>query len=506
MPGEALEDLASALAPHLARHRAHAHLAQDFRLSWRDWCVDLSRARWDREVLAALLRLLATRGFARKRDALFAGEPVNRSEKRAALHIALRAAPEELEGAAAEAAKAALAARKQMLAAVRALRAGKLKGFAGAPLAEIVHVGWGGSELGPRLVYDAFADAARLPVFFWNAADPVARDRLLAGLDAPRTLFVLVSKSGTTEEVHWAREEALAWLAAQGCPAEQLHRHFWIVSAHPERLATGPLAKARTFPLWDWVGGRFSLWSSVSVAVAAALGEELFAALLAGARAMDRHFLTAPLEENLPVVLGLMSAWHRLLGIPTRAVFAYDIRLRWFVEHLQQLEMESLGKGVDEEGMPLAHAPCAVVWGGVGTRAEHAVFQWLHQAPELAAVELLGVAQSPEQRLLLAHLLGQAEALWHGNGEIPRYAHCPGGRPVSVLLLPRLDAFALGALIALFEHRVFVQAVLFGINPFDQWGVELGKRAARRFAKALAGGETADDPLVDWIRRSLRMR
>ena len=506
MAGEAFGE-PEVLAPHLARHRGAARRADGLLLSWRDWLVDLSRARWDAPALDALVQELRARGFEARRRAMFAGEPVNRSERRAALHVALRAEPGDLEGAAAHAAREAASEREKVFAAARALRAGGLAGFADAPLDAIVHIGWGGSELGPRLVFDALRAPGGMPLRFWNAADPVARERVLAGLDPRRTLFVVASKSGGTEEVHWARDAAIAWLEAAGCPRARLARHFWFVSARPERLVPAKAADARVFRIWDWVGGRFSLWSAVSAGVVAALGEDAFAALLAGARAMDRHFLTAPPLENLPVVLGLAAAWHRLLGIPTRAVFAYDARLRLLVEHLQQLEMESLGKGVDEAGRPLPLAPGGIVWGGEGTRAEHAVFQWLHQAPEPVAVEFIGTVDGPERRLPLAHLLAQAEALAEGcDGEA--HARCPGGRPVSVLLLPRLDAFALGALLALMEHRVFVQAAFFGVNPFDQWGVELGKRIAREVAAALAGEAEARDAatraLVERIRQGRR--
>lgn len=430
--------------------------------------------------LDALLAFARTAGLVEARRRLFAGELVNASEGRAATHWAERA-----HGPAPGLAR--------LVARVEAGQFG--------PARHVLALGIGGSALGPALVLDALRHGHRREVHVVANVDGVALAGTLARCDPAATLLLVISKSFTTLETMLNASSAQAWLAAAGIdPAARTIA----VTASPARAAGFGAAEALAFP--ETVGGRFSLWSAVGLPIALALGLAQFSALLAGARAMDAHFTQAPDAANAPLIAALIDLWnHGVHAHPTRAVFAYDERLRLLVPFLQQLEMESNGKGVAADGTPLDHPSAPVTWGGVGTDAQHAVFQWLHQGTGIAPAEFLAVRKpghalpAEHHRQLLANCFAQAAALMRGRSLAEALAQSggdaalaaartfPGNRPSTTILLDRLDAATLGALLAFHEHRTFAFGMLCGVNPFDQWGVELGKE----MASALAGGAGA---------------
>jgi glucose-6-phosphate isomerase len=475
--------------------------------------LDLSKQPWSLADLGDALDLVRAAELETARAAMFAGDVVNRSEGRPVLHAALRAA----DGADFKAAGQPIsgeveATRAKMRDFAQQVRAGILRGATGKPFRAIVHIGIGGSDLGPRLIWEALKPLEpQIDLRFAANVDPAELAQALTGLDPAETLVVVVSKTFTTLETLTNAEAARGWLrAALGAGADS---HLVAVSAAPDKAQAFGVPAQQVFAFWDWVGGRYSLWSAVGLSCAVALGYEAFERLLAGAAAMDGHFREAPLERNAPVLLALAHVFNRNgLGRPIRAVVPYAQRLRLFPAFLQQLEMESNGKRVDAEGRPVRHGTAAAVFGDAGTNGQHAFFQMLHQGTDIIPVDIVAVREGSEgdpaaQRKLLANAVAQAEALMVGRPEAEVRAELqakglaaaeidalapqrtfPGDRPTSFLLLDRLDPERLGALIALYEHKVFVEGVLWGINSFDQWGVELGKTLAVRVLGELEGG------------------
>jgi len=452
--------------------------------------------------------------------ALFAGAAVNRSEQRPALHPALRAAdpPGELR-----------AQREQMLDLARALRAGALHGARGDAVTDLVHLGIGGSDLGPRLVVSAFPEqrSATLRVHFVATLDSGALDAALARCRPETTVFALASKSFSTLETLTNAERARQWLATGGIADAGIDRHWIAITSQPERARAWGVATDRILGFPEGVGGRFSLWSAIGLPIAVALGPDPFTELLAGARAMDEHFRNAPLATNLPVLLGLIRIWQtNFQRLRSHAVLPYLHGLRRLPEYLQQLVMESLGKSVDQDGQPLGYATGTVLWGAEETNGQHSFHQLLLQGTQVVPADFIVAATphcAPEaHRLLYANCLAQSRALMLGrtaaeieaellaNGVEARQAAflaahraVPGNRPSNTLVLDALAPACLGALLALYEHSVFVQGAVWGINAFDQWGVELGKQAATTIAAALAG---ADDAALDGSTRALLQR
>ena len=452
---------------------------------------DFSKQPVDAAVLADLVALAEARELPHYRDALFAGERVNETEGRAALHTALRAAPEaslpEVKDA-----------RARMASFAEDIRSGGWTGITGAPIKDVINIGIGGSDLGPRLAVDALAPLADGPrIHFVANIDGVEMARTLAQCDPRSTLVLVASKSFGTSETLANAHEAMAWLRRDLADDAAIARQVIGITADPAHVRSLGLDPAAALPLWDWVGGRYSLWSAVGFSVMLAIGPKAFEELLAGACAMDTHFREAPLARNMPVIQGLLSVLHgSLLGRRSQVVVPYTERLRYLPAYLQQLVMESNGKSVDRAGQPVSVLTAAAIWGQTGTPGQHAFFQALHQGNEVMPVDFIGVAtpvagDRGEPLELAANLFAQSQALMQGNAADPdRPAlHCPGNRPSNTLLLHRLDPAAFGALIALYEHRTFVEAVIWGINPFDQYGVELGKRLARDLRPLLSGGE-----------------
>jgi glucose-6-phosphate isomerase len=480
-------------------------------LSFRHGAVfaDLSRQRIDVAALAALVEAARAAGLEAAIEALFAGAVVNHSERRPALHTALRGQGPE------DAVRRANEALERMERLLEILRSDPASTFGMHRVTDVVSVGIGGSDLGPRLLLEALERRSRgLPrVHFLSNVDGDALQRLLPRLDPGSTLVVLISKSFGTRETLLNGHSLIEWLRNHhGGERETALRQCMAVTADADRAAALGVARSRILPLWPWVGGRFSLWSCTSVAVAFAVGVAVFRRLLRGAADMDAHFRDAPLEANLPVLMALVGIWNRnLLACPSHAVVPYAERLRLLPAWLQQLEMESNGKSVDSAGIPVDLATAPVVWGGVGTDAQHAFFQCLHQGTDVVPVDLIGVVRpthghAEHHRALLANLLAQGAALMGGHiaeqarerlraggsrgSELEALAAqqaCPGNRPSTTLLLDDLEPESLGALLALYEHRTYVQGVLWGINPFDQWGVELGKRLAEQLEPAVDG-------------------
>ena len=431
------------------------HRAAHFGAQAPGLALDYSRQRVGALTLRLLAQLLEERGFDAWRAAMFAGEPINATEGRAVRHAALRAG----EAAPAEV-KAALARMRELAADLGGVQ-------------HIVHLGTGGSDLGARLLVDALGERAAIQVRFAANIDPLDLARALEGAEPARTLVVAVSKTFTTAETLANARAAKAWLAGRGR----------IVAVTANEAAARAFGAAQVLPMWDWVGGRFSVWSAASFSALAALGADAFEQFLAGGRDLDEHFRSAPLERNLPVLLALLGAWNvNFLGAATHCVLPYANALRLLPAYLQQLEMESNGKRVDREGRGVGYATAPVVWGAEGTVSQHSFHQLLHQGTQAVPCDFVVAGVSAE---LDANAEAQARALAFGTEDpgLPPHRRYPGDRPSSTLRLERLDARHLGRLVAAYEHKVFTQGVLWNVNSFDQWGVELGKQLAGEILK-----------------------
>ncbi|HEX8366625.1 MAG TPA: glucose-6-phosphate isomerase [Allosphingosinicella sp.] len=441
---------------------------------------DFAKTHLDRGLLAAFEQLAAAQDLAGAREALFSGAIVNPTEGRAAEHSAERGqgAPDSVERA------KALHAR--MRALVDAIEAGAF-----GPVRHILHIGIGGSALGPDFLIDALArGSGRYEAAVVSNVDAAALEEAVAGFDPQTTLLAVASKTFTTVETMLNARSAMAWMS-EGGVADPYGR-IVALTASPERAIAFGVDETRVLPFPESVGGRYSLWSSIGFPAALALGWDAYESLLEGAAAMDRHFRYAPLGENAPVLAAFADRYYaNVRRCETRAVFAYDERLRLLPAYLQQLEMESNGKSVKLDGSPAGRATAPITWGGVGTDAQHAVFQLLHQGTHLVPVEFVAAIEpghsyeEEHHRQLLINCFAQGAALMAGKSSDDPHRSYAGDRPSTTILLDRVDPATLGALIAFYEHRTFANAVLLGINPFDQFGVELGKE----IAKAMAAGE-----------------
>jgi glucose-6-phosphate isomerase len=452
---------------------------------------DFSKTHLSNPLLDAFLELAGAAGLAARRDAMFAGEVVNPTEGRAAEHAAERGqgAPDSV------AAAAGLHAR--MRALIDAIEA-----EAFGPVRHILHIGIGGSALGPQLLIDALGrDAGRYEAAIVSNVDGSALEEAVAGFDPAATLVAIASKTFTTTETMLNARSALQWLE-EGGVADPYGRLI-ALTASPEKAIAFGIDETRILPFSETVGGRYSLWSSIGFPAALALGWDAFESLLEGAAAMDRHFRFAPLEANAPVLAAFADHYYAgVRGAETRGVFAYDERLRLLPSYLQQLEMESNGKSVRLDGAP-AGRTAPIVWGGVGTDAQHAVFQLLHQGTHLVPAEFVAAIEPGDSlhedhhRQLLINCFAQGAALMSGRHAEDPHRNYPGDRPSTTILLDRLDPATLGALIAFYEHRTFANAALLGINPFDQFGVELGKEMARAVdGEAELGFDASTEALI----------
>lgn len=478
--------------------------------------ADLSKNLIDQSSLSALLQLARECAIERRRDAMFAGEKINSTEDRAVLHTSLRApkgsAPHSDE---------VHAMLERMLA-----YADDVRDTASSGIRHIVNIGIGGSDLGPQMVVPALAEfAARdLQFHFVSNVDGHDIDSVLRDLEPSRTLFVIASKTFTTQETMTNARIAREWFLSGG--GGDVNRHF--VATTTNIAAAAEFGIETTFGFWDWVGGRYSLWSAIGLPIALAIGAQSFRQLLAGAHAMDVHFRDTPIARNLPVLLGLLDAWYRnFYGSSSRCIAPYHQGLRRLPAYLQQLEMESNGKRVDLAGELLPFATSPVVWGEPGTNGQHAYFQMLHQGTDLIPVEFIlvrepGHSHADSHQKLLANGLAQSQALMLGKSaaqvasemgasgssslemqSLSSHRSFPGNRPSTTLLIERLTPESLGALIALYEHRVFVTGALWNINSFDQWGVELGKALCTDLLPRLESGkvDTLDSSTAGLIAR-----
>jgi glucose-6-phosphate isomerase len=432
---------------------------------------DWSKTHLNKAFLGAFEEIAEKQGFARKREALFSGEIVNPTENRPSTHVAERGQGDPAHVA------AAAARHQRMRSLIDAIEGGAFDDVSG-----ILHIGIGGSALGPELLLDSLGRASgNVGVSVLSNVDGQAVDDATDPLDPDSTLICAVSKTFTTAETLMNLQSALNWMKEAG--VEDPYGRVIAITANPQAAIDFGIDETRILPFDEGVGGRYSLWSSVGFSAAIALGWEVFEELLEGAAAMDRHFRLAPPAENAPMLAAFADLLYtQRLGAETRAVFAYDERLRLLPSYLQQLEMESNGKSVSADGKPLGGPSGAITWGGVGTDAQHAVFQLLHQGTHLVPVEFLAVVERADDqdrlhhRSLLLSCFAQGAALMIGDADEESFRATPGNRPSSTILLERLDPATLGALIAFYEHRTFTVATLLGINPFDQYGVELGKR------------------------------
>jgi len=414
------------------------------------------------------------------------------------------------------------AERRRMRGLADALHAGELRGVTGKAITDVVNIGIGGSDLGIVMAVQALAEHARsgVTVHCVSNVDGVALAHVLAAVDPERTLFVICSKTFTTLETLTNAQTARSWLI-EHAGERAVEAQCVAVSTNHTAMDEFGIAGDRRFTIWDWVGGRYSMWSAVGLAVALAVGSKRFDEFLGGGHAMDEHFETAMLDQNLPVLLALIGIWNRnFLGIPTHAVLPYDDHLARFPAYLQQLEMESNGKSVRRGGQPVECATCPVIWGEPGSNAQHSFFQLLHQGTEIASADFLLPALSlvdrqSQQDLAAANCLAKSWALACGDvdgasggrGAGPHQAY-PGNRPSSLLLFDRLDPATLGRLVALYEHKVYVQGVVWDVNSFDQWGVQLGKRLASAVQSAVTAAGADPEPIAGALRalRALRSR
>jgi glucose-6-phosphate isomerase len=516
---------------------ADSDRARRFSLQACDLFLDYSKNRITEESMALLVELARQARVEERRDAMYAGDIVNASEQRAALHVALRHPGDTpFPDARSDVMPEVRGARGQMRAISEAIRDGTRTGHSGRPIENVVHIGIGGSHLGAEMAVGALAPlrSGRPGLRFVSGVDAANLLTALDGLDAETTLFIVASKTFSTAESMANAASAVDWLRERtGFPPEAVASHFVAVTANAEGARAFGITAENILPVWDWVGGRFSLCSAMGLPVAVAAGMDAFDEMLAGAHAMDRHFLEASLESNMPVVLGLLGVWYRnFFAAATRAVLPYGYALRAFPAYLQQLEMESAGKHVGAGGEELGLVTCPVVWGASGNDAQHSFFQLLHQGSELVPCDFIvpargAPAMPAHDDALLANALAQAEALMLGRdaGDTRRrleaaglapeavkalLPHCvfAGNQPSNTLLYECLTPRCLGALVALYEHRLFVQSVCWGVNAFDQWGVELGKELAQTILAELrdGAGGSHDASTAGLLERARRAR
>ncbi|QHI21240.1 glucose-6-phosphate isomerase [Acinetobacter haemolyticus] len=476
--------------------------------------LDFSKHRVDQNILKALVELADAQSLGRWIKTLFSSEQINYTEQRAAMHWALRLPRDSAFQS--EITAQVHAQLDRMYALVEKIHAGQYRGATGEVIQDVVNIGVGGSDLGPLMVTHALSDfkvstAKPLAVHFVSTMDGSQLSDLLHQLRPETTLFIISSKSFGTIDTLSNAQTVRQWLEkALGSNDKILKNHFIGVSTKPEKMTEWGIAADKQLQLWDWVGGRYSLWSCIGLPIALTIGVEGFKQLLAGAYAIDQHFQTASFEQNIPVLMGLLGAWNNnFLDIQTHAVLPYDGRLKYFAAYLQQLEMESNGKSIQRNGDKVDTATCPIVWGEVGPNAQHAFYQLLHQGTHKVSCDFIAPVKRynsnqftyaenadaliEQHHLALSNCLAQSRLLAFGNQALSQheikgleaYKEYEGNQPSSTILLKELNPYSLGMLIAMYEHKVFVQSVLWNINPFDQWGVEKGKEIANQLLPIL---------------------
>jgi len=487
-----------------------------FSLSFGNFLLDYSKNLIDADVMRQLLALAESAEIEKHRAAMFAGEPINVTENRPVLHVALRAAPDDVYRVNGKnVVPDVLDVLGRMGEFADGVRSGSIAG-AGGKFTDVVNIGIGGSDLGPEMATRAlkpYHDGPRCH-FVSNVDGAHIRDTL-ANLNPATTLFLIASKTFTTIETMTNAQTARRWIVA-GVGEAGVGAHFAAISTAREKVADFGIGPERMFGFWDWVGGRYSVWSAIGLSVIIAISPQRFREFLNGGRAMDDHFRTAPLSANMPVILGLIGVWHRnVLGFPVQAILPYDQRLARLPAYLQQLDMESNGKRVRTVGNQVRGQTGPIVFGEPGTNGQHAFYQLLHQGTDTVPADFLvgalsDVGEDEHQSLLLANCLAQSEALMRGKtlaeaqaelkaqglsaravDKLAPHKVCPGNRPSNTILYRRLDPYTLGLIVALYEHKIFVEGVIWGINSFDQWGVELGKTLAVELLPLLVRADPA---------------
>lgn len=530
MPQASLNDTAAyrALADHFENARnwqmrdlfdENPNRFSEFSLKAAGLFLDYSKNRINQKTVQLLCALARERGVETQRDAMFAGAKINLTEQRAVLHTALRApkgAALVIDGQDVNADVHAVLHQVKDFA--ERVRSGLWRGYTGKPITDIINIGIGGSDLGPEMVCRSLRSVAhpRLNLHFVANVDGHDLEAALARVNRETTLFIIASKTFTTAETMLNAGSARNWFLQDGGAAD-LPKHFVAVSTNTKAVTAFGIDAENMFPFWDWVGGRYSIWSAIGLPVALTIGGDQFEAFLGGAHAMDEHFRTAPLEQNLPALLGLIGVWNRnFFGNTSISIAPYHQDLSQFADYLQQLEMESNGKRVTRHGAEFDYATCPAVWGNVGTNGQHAYFQLLHQGTDVIPVDFIAALQATHslpghQPALLANCFAQSEAFMRGKNaqevhddlqaqNLPPeqiaallpHKTFPGNRPSNTILMDKLTPAALGALIALYEHKVFVQGIVWDVNSFDQWGVELGKVLAKAIQGELTSEAQAD--------------
>ncbi len=487
-----------------------------FSIEAGDFLLDYSKNRITDETLPLLLRLAREMRLEEWRERMFDGERINNTEDRAVLHTALRnrsGRPVFVDGEDVMPAILAVLARMRDFSA--RVRDGEWTGCSGKRIRDVVNIGIGGSDLGPLTVCHALSSCDEQPLrtHFVSNVDGCMIEQVLHDLDPETTLFIVASKTFTTQETMTNAHSARDWFLRATGDEAGIARHFVAVSTNREGVAAFGIDTANMFEFWDWVGGRYSLWSAIGLSIALAVGFDGFEQLLDGAHWMDEHFRHAPLERNLPVILALLGVWYNnFFGAESHAVLPYDYLLQYLPAHLQQVDMESNGKSVDRDGQPVGYATGPIVWGALGINGQHAFYQLIHQGTHLIPADFIAplkprTSLAHHHEIVLSNFLAQTEALMRGRTHdealailresgVPdevierRVAQMvfPGNSPTNSLFIERLTAHSLGALIALYEHKVFVQGVIWNLNSFDQWGVELGKQLAGRILPELRSG------------------
>ncbi|MBT9554167.1 MAG: glucose-6-phosphate isomerase [Hydrogenophaga sp.] len=517
-----LASLAAAPQPHLRDRLAEPGREQQMQTSAEGTgiSVDFTRQAFDGAVLSALLQLAREARVETQRDAMFCGDVINTSEQRAVLHTALRGTPGASGDSTpwgADIQQLVQAELERVCAFADRVRAGQVKGSTGLAITDVVNIGIGGSDLGPRMAADALAPLCSdgktgVRVHFVSNPDAWALHSVLRGLNPQTTLIVVASKTFTTQETMTNAASARRWLQDAGIDGAAQSPHLVAITAAPQKSGAAGYPAEHTFTFWDWVGGRYSIWSALGLPLAVAIGSTAFREFLAGGQAMDAHFRSAPLDKNLPVILAMSGVWNRnFLRCPTQLLSTYPSRLVRFAPFVQQMDMESNGKRIRKDGQPCDTDTGPIVWGGLGIDGQHAYFQLLHQGTHRVPVEFIGVLSedtplplaAEHHRVVNLNLRAQAQALALGRDEAATLQALmaegmsaeqaevfvsqrsfKGDVPSSTVWLDALTPHRLGALIALYEHKVFVQAAIWGINAYDQWGVELGKTMAKAMEQA----------------------
>ena len=475
--------------------------AEEFSLEFNDLFVDFSKHRATKETLELLLKLATETKIHDAINKLFTGQPINSTEQRPALHTALRCLNEgSLTVAGENISKAVNNELSHVNEFITKLHAGDIKGHSGKVINTLINIGIGGSDLGPRMVVQALQPyrVSDLKIYFVANIDPSDLNRALDLSKPETTLFCISSKSFTTLETMVNAAAAKRWLISHGC--NDISKHLVAISANQSAVEDFGITPEYYFRTWDWVGGRYSLWSAVGLPIAASIGMDNFMTLLTGAREMDEHFRSSPAEKNLPIILAMLDLWYtNFFNTETHAIIPYDESLKMLPDYLGQLIMESNGKRTTHAGNDIEYHTTPIVWGGLGTNAQHAFFQLLHQGTHIVPIDFLAPLNSQtidvdQHQLLLANCLAQSKALMAGNvsnNEQKSYREIPGNKPSTTILYKGLNPRTLGSLLALYEHRTFVQGHIWNINSFDQWGVELGKTLATSIAAELSG-KTSD--------------